>query len=78
MPGPALQPVADDLELIRILELHAEALRERVGGRRRNDLGLVSEKFLEGLEGLLLRLVLHGSDLGHPQQIPLDRAALLF
>ena len=63
--------------MVRILQLHAEALRQRFGRRVLDDVGLVAEELPERLVRLLLRLVDHRRDLGHGHQIALDLVAFL-
>jgi hypothetical protein len=62
----------NDLELLRILELHPERRRKRVSRHPVDELLLVREQLPEPIVGLLLRLVTNRLHLGHAVKLLVD------
>ena len=61
----ALEPLGDGHELLRVLQLHPERGRQRVGRHVVDQVGLVVEELQEPLVRLLLGLVADGLGLWH-------------
>ena len=75
--GPAVEAVADDAELVGVLQLHAEALRKSVGARVVDDVRLIREQTLEALVRLRLTFVGNARNLGHRGEVVLKLGALI-